>query len=156
MRVLTLVGSRSRPGGAWRGRVLVADGDAAARVRLGGALAGAGFSVSPEASGEGAIAAIEIGRFDAVILDEALLDIDGLNLLSYMRHRRPESPVIVTSRRRSIRSAVSVLRRGAARYVSSRIPAGELVALLDELARPTRRVLGAWRLGVAGDSADQS
>ena len=59
------------------------------------ALARAGFDVALEGSGEGAIAAAERARFDAVVVDKELPRLSGLDLVSFLSHRAPATPIVL-------------------------------------------------------------
>lgn len=142
MRVLPSTLKRDapiEPIDAGRGRVLAVDADPHVRARLGAILEGAGFGVTIAETGEGVVAAVETARFDVVILDEALPDMKALDLMFYLRHRCPETAIVVTGDQRGARHAALALRRGASRYTDKRVSAGDLVALLADVTR------GRWR-----------
>jgi mannose-1-phosphate guanylyltransferase len=114
-------------------RVLVVDHDPKMRVFLGETLERAGFAVTIAETGEALITAVEQTRFDAVVLDKEMPDINGLDLVFFMRHRWPETPVILVSSHGGDLSAAVALGRGAARYLDKPVRSSDLVAILQEV-----------------------
>ena len=144
-------------------RVLVVDHDPQTRVFLTETLESAGFAVTVAETGEALLTAVEQIRFDAVVLDKELPDINGLDLVFFMRHRRPGTPVILLSSHGGDLTAALARGRGAARYLDKPIRSSDLVAILHEMtgqrgptlnARPGSRVAGGdleFRDAPAGD-----
>jgi mannose-1-phosphate guanylyltransferase len=122
-------------------RVLVVDHDPEVRVLLGETLERAGFAVTIAETGEALITAVEQTRFDAVVLDKELPDINGLDLVFFMRHRRPGTPVILVSSHGGDLTAAVALGRGAARYLDKPVRSSDLVAILHETTGQRRREL---------------
>jgi len=54
-----------------------------------------GYDVSEAENGRRAIAALEAGGFDVVLTDFRMAEMNGLELLSEIKRRRPESAVIL-------------------------------------------------------------
>ena len=65
-----------------------------------------------------AIEAFEAGRFDLVITDLKLPNSDGMAVLSHIKKRAPELPVIVITAFGSIDNAVAAIQQGAFDYVT--------------------------------------
>ncbi len=68
--------------------------------------------------GDQAIEAFEAGRFDLVITDLKLPSVNGMEVLSHIKQKAPELPVIVITAFGSIDNAVNAIRQGAFDYVT--------------------------------------
>jgi two-component system sensor histidine kinase ChiS len=80
-----------------------------------------GYSVHAAQDGQTALEQIKREKFDLVLLDIMMPDLDGLELLSLIRRTHPitELPVILVTGLGSSANIVEGLRRGANDYVSS-------------------------------------
>jgi DNA-binding response OmpR family regulator len=74
--------------------VLVIDDDPDMRHVLSDFLQRSGYRVVEAANGQEGIFAAESEPIDAVILDKEMPGMNGLDVLSFFRHRRPQLPVI--------------------------------------------------------------
>jgi DNA-binding NtrC family response regulator len=72
-----------------------------------------GLEVTCATSGREAISAVEEETFDAVILDLAMPDLDGLETLRRLHEIQPELQVMILSGRATVKTAVEAIRRGA-------------------------------------------
>lgn len=70
---------------------------------------------------------VEAVRPDLVITDLYMPEVDGLTIVSQLRARRPDLPVVVMTANGSEEAAVGALRVGAASYVPKQRLADELV-----------------------------
>lgn len=79
--------------------VLVADSNQSNRKHLTRHLADGGFCVIPAASGGDVLLQCEIDPPDVLVIDAALVDMDGYELCSRLRHdpRTADLPIIVTT-----------------------------------------------------------
>jgi DNA-binding response OmpR family regulator len=77
-------------------------------------------------------------RFDALMLDLALPDADGAELLREMRRRQDATPVIVISARGQRSDRIDMLDLGADDYMVKPIDIGELGARLRAVTRRVR------------------
>jgi DNA-binding response OmpR family regulator/tRNA A-37 threonylcarbamoyl transferase component Bud32 len=113
-----------RENGAGRGNrgsaLLVVDDNEANRDLLSRRLVTAGYAVASASSGPEALAALAEGRFDAVLLDVMMPEMDGLEVLRRIRLRFgvTELPVIMASALGESRDVVEALRLGASDYVT--------------------------------------
>ena len=109
-------------------RVLVVDDERLIRWTLQEKLTSDGYDVVVAADGSEAVQAVKGGRFDCVLLDLRLPDIDGVTLLRKLKHIRPELAVIVVTACSSIDSAVDAMKSGAFDYISKPFDLGEIAA----------------------------
>jgi len=112
-----------------------------------------GFEVCGEAADrEGALAAMATCRPDLVILDLALKNADGLDLIKDIRLCHPKTPILVLSMYDESHFAERVVRAGANGYVSKQ----EAPAVL---MKAVRKVLGGeiyWTEKVAAQVASKA
>jgi two-component system nitrogen regulation response regulator NtrX len=95
------------------GRVLIVDDDAANRLAVRTILAGAGFEVTETGDAFTALDAIDRDTPHAVLLDIKMPGMDGLGLLSNLRQRAVEVPVVVLTGHGDEVTAASCLEAGA-------------------------------------------
>ncbi|MBL6852522.1 MAG: response regulator transcription factor [Alphaproteobacteria bacterium] len=116
--------------------LIVEDNEEFARL-LAGRLRAAGHTVSSAALMTEARHWLDGGQFDAVILDLALPDGDGLTLLRSLRDTGNPTPVLALTARNTIRERVEGLSAGADDYLGKPFDFDELQArLLAILRRP--------------------
>src|SRR5215471_10617763 len=82
-------------------------------------------------------------EYDAIILDLMLPQKDGLEVLSELRAREIDAPVMLLTARDSIESKVHGLEIGADDYLTKPFDLRELVARIRALLRRTRETLSA-------------
>ena len=94
-------------------KVLVVDDHELSRDLFCKVLTSAGYAVREASDGLNAIRHMEESRFDVVLTDVAMPQMDGLELLTEIRDRWPDSRVVVHSNRLSWRVARLALVEGA-------------------------------------------
>lgn len=87
------------------------------------------------ATGNAALAAIEAGDFDVVVLDLSLPDRSGLDVLAHVKESKPRLPVLILSVSREEEFALRALRAGASGYLEKRSAPEELVTAIKRLAQ---------------------
>jgi CheY-like chemotaxis protein len=99
--------------------LLVVDDNEVNRDLLSRRLVSAGYAVAGAASGPEALTALDEGRFDLVLLDVMMPEMDGLEVLRRIRARFGvgELPVVMASALGDSRNLVDALRLGANDYV---------------------------------------
>jgi DNA-binding response OmpR family regulator len=115
--------------------VLLVDDDARILRTVGAGLRLEGFEVVPASGGRAALAAVE--RIDpaVMLLDMAMPDLDGLEVLRRLRAAGHDLPVCVLSARDEIGDRVAGLEAGADDYVVKPFALEEVVARLQALLR---------------------
>ena len=94
-------------------KVLVVDDHEPSRDLFCTALTSEGYAVRAASDGLNAIRHLEETRFDVVLTDVCMPQVDGLELLTKIRDRWPDSRVVVHSNRLSWRVARLALVEGA-------------------------------------------
>jgi diguanylate cyclase (GGDEF)-like protein len=98
-------------------KILLADDDHQLRETLQEFLAGQGYAVTAAANGHEAMAAIKEQEFALALLDLMLPGYSGLDLLSQLKARTPDTEVILFTGHAGLESAVQALRLGAYDYL---------------------------------------
>ncbi len=91
-------------------------------------LRSSGFATAVAGDGESGLAMATSGRFDLVVLDLGLPDIDGIEVLKRMRGRGMTAPVVILTARDGVHSTVEGLEGGADDYVTKPFRFEELLA----------------------------
>jgi len=136
-------------------RLLVVEDNDSLAAMLQGSLAAQGFAVDCMATLADSLAAAAAARYDAVILDLALPDGDGMGLVTYLRAAAIATPVLVLSARARLEDRIRGLNAGADDYLPKPFALDELIARLNALLRRPA-VLLATLLKVANISMDQT
>jgi DNA-binding NtrC family response regulator len=99
------------------GSILIIDDEAAIRESLETLLEFEGYSVESAETGEQGLAKIGQRPFDLVLLDYALPDRNGLEVLADIRERDPQLAVIVITAYGTVDNAVRVIQAGATNFI---------------------------------------
>lgn len=116
-------------------RVLVVEDEPKTLNSLAEGLALEGWSVVPVETGALAIQAVENGAFDLIILDWMLSDRDGLDVLTHVRGRGMQLPVLMLTARSTLTDRVVGLDSGADDYLTKPFAFPELLARCRALLR---------------------
>jgi len=130
-------------------RILCVDDEPAILRLIAAVLARDGHEAVPAADGRAALAALEGGRIDAVLLDLGLPDRDGLELIPRLRGDAGP-PVIVLTAREDVREKVAALDLGASDYVTKPFDGDELLARLRAALRQAGAAIQAGGVLVHG------
>ncbi len=100
------------------GAILVVDDDAVARQLLADALRKDGYDVEIAAGGADAIALGGTRRFDVVLTDIRMGEVDGLAVLREFRQRSPETAIVLLTAFGSMDGAIEGIKQGAYDYLA--------------------------------------
>lgn len=133
-------------------RILLIEDDSGLAERVRRYLDGAGFRVSPAATGTAGLEMEARESFDAIILDVMLPDKDGLEVCRHIRGRAA-TPILMLTARGSITDRIVGLEMGADDYLPKPFDPRELLARLKAILRrgrnaPNRDVLRFGRLEI--------
>jgi DNA-binding NarL/FixJ family response regulator len=120
--------------------VLIVDDHAVVRGGLRQVLADTGdFRISGEAAtGQEALALVQEGGWDVVLLDIGLPDLNGLEVLKRIKRLRPELPVLIFSMHSEDEFAISALNAGASGYLNKDSPPGQILTAIRTVAGGAR------------------
>ncbi len=116
-------------------RTLIVEDDAALSNGLSRILETEGHAVDVMSRGEQAVLAAAHERFDLVILDVGLPDIDGFEVLRRLRGTGQRMPVLILTARDAVDDRVQGLDLGADDYMTKPFAAPELAARVRALVR---------------------
>jgi DNA-binding response OmpR family regulator len=133
-------------------RVLVVEDDEKIAAFVENGLREAGFAVDSAVDGEQALHMALAVAYDAAVVDIMLPRLDGLSLVSTLRHRGIDTPILILSARQSVDDRVTGLQRGADDYLVKPFIFAELLARVQALVRRGSKTAEASRL-VCGDLA---
>jgi adenylate cyclase len=120
--------------------ILVVDDDADVRRMLQILLTNAGYRVSLAATGEEALAYLELVTPDLVLLDVALPGVDGCQVMEHIKSNpdRPFIPVILVTGHSDPQSKVAALDAGADDFLVKPVDLAELLARVRAMLRLQR------------------
>lgn len=113
-------------------RILIVDDEPIVGKRLKQSLEPHGYSVDTILSGREAMDAIEAARYDVVVTDIRMDDIDGIEVLSHTQAVSPTTQVIIITGYATIELAREALVRGAFDFIAKPFKPS---ALLDVIKR---------------------
>src|SRR6185369_13313193 len=121
-------------------RILIADDHAIVRKGLVQILADSpeAIVVDEASDGKEALAKVEGGDFDLVLLDISMPGRGGLDVLKELKNRNPRLPVLILSMHPEEHYAVRALRSGASGYLTKG-------SASDELVNAIRKVLSGGK-----------
>jgi len=112
--VITRRGQQPAPG---QGTILIVDDEASIRESLQTLLELEGFTVETAAGGEEGLARLAEQPMDLVLLDFAMPERDGLEVLREIRDRDPEQAVIMITAYGTVENAVAAMQAGATNFI---------------------------------------
>src|SRR5580693_2538670 len=133
-----------------RPTILVIDNEPASRHFLRKVLANAGYKVVEASTGAEAMDRISTNNCEMIVLDPALSDMDGLDVICGVR-QQTQIPVIVLSTRDDEHSKIRALDLGADDYLTKPFAEGELLARMRAALRHRFQAKGEEPNFVSGD-----
>ena len=134
-------------------RLLLVEDDPALLSILTAATGFGGFESESVKTGLEALRAFEDGRFDAVLMDLGLPDMDGGEVLTTLRGLS-DVPILVVSGRGSERDKIQALDLGADDFIAKPFLPGELLARIRAALRRHRAQRGGGAPAAAGAEED--
>jgi len=116
MSEVAVLSRRSREAGV-TGSVLIIDDESAIRESLETLLEFEGYSVDSAETGEQGLARLGEQTYDLVLLDFALPDRNGLEVLAEIRDRDPQMAVIMITAYGTVDNAVRAMQSGATNFI---------------------------------------
>jgi DNA-binding NtrC family response regulator len=116
MSEVAVLSRRSRESGV-TGSVLIIDDESAIRESLETLLEFEGYSVDSAETGEQGLACLGEQTYDLVLLDFALPDRNGLEVLAEIRDRDPQMAVIMITAYGTVDNAVRAMQSGATNFI---------------------------------------
>lgn len=118
--------------------ILVVDDELLIRDLLYDFFTGQGWEISVAEDGEKALAMTRNKKFDLILSDIKMPQMDGLTLSSHVRQSTPEMPIVLMTGYPSVDSAVAALRSKVNDYVIKPFNITHLFKLLESLVQDRR------------------
>jgi DNA-binding NtrC family response regulator len=115
-----------------KNRILVVDDEEALRTVLSTELSSEGYEVSAAADGNEAIDLVKDNNYDLVLLDIKMPNVDGFEVLKFVKGTKPDIKVIMLTGFADLKNAIESKRLGAEDFVSKPY---DLVDLLTTIER---------------------
>ena len=119
-------------------RILVVDDKQSFCFMIKGYLEDAGYEADCAANGGEALALLEHGRFDLVLSDMVMPEMDGMTLLRQVRSLQPLIPFVLVTAHGSVDSAVAAMKEGADDYLLKPLNREELLVVVERLLEYAR------------------
>jgi EAL domain-containing protein (putative c-di-GMP-specific phosphodiesterase class I)/CheY-like chemotaxis protein len=117
------------------GSVLLVDDEPALLTAYARSLVLAGFVVDKASDGRQAIELVSQKRFDAIVSDISMPELDGIEVLRMVRERDLDVPVILVTGGASLETALQAVEHGALRYLQKPIDVATLVSVVTQAVR---------------------
>ena len=120
-------------------QILVVDDDSASRALMVQILAEDGHALIACSDGAEAMEQLDHApEFDVVVSDIRMVDVDGLEVLDWVRKHAPETPVLLVTAFGNVDGAVDAIRRGAYDYISKPYDVNAIKLVVDRALRHRR------------------
>jgi len=130
-------------------KILIIDDDLDLCTLLGRFLSKNGYEVDAAHSGAKGIAKFSAGKFDLVICDYRLGDMEGIKVLTSLRQQNPGVKVLMITGYSDIKTAVEVIKLGAFDYIVKPLIPDEVLSVINKtIQQPTPTISET----IAGDS----
>lgn len=122
-------------------KVLIVEDDKIISDFVAKGLVEAGFTVDQAFNGEVGLDLAMEGSYDALIVDLMLPELDGLSVISSLRHNRVSTPVLILSAKHTVDDRIKGLETGGDDYLVKPFSFGELLARINALTRRSFNVI---------------
>ncbi len=139
-----------------KNRLLLVDDEPGSRLGVRAYLEGRGYDIDEADSVEAARAQLERHVPDVALVDWALPDGTALDLLSHIKTRGVDVPVVVLTGHASIELAVLAVKEGAEQFLTKPVELASLAAVIDrviEHQQNSRRVIAAHARQVTNEDS---
>ncbi len=118
--------------------VLVVDDDDTHRTMLKTLVGGWGYDVEEADDGSTAIAKVEEGPFDLILMDVRMLKVSGIEALERIKAFNPAIPITIMTAYSSVETAVEALKKGAYDYLTKPLDFDKLRLTLERAMEHVR------------------
>ena len=135
-------------------KILLVEDDPAIVVTLHRVLAGEGYEVSIEKTGDSGLARAKESAVDLVITDLKLPGLSGLELVRQLHIARPRLPILMVTAHGSTETAIEATQSGAYDYLLKPFDIPELLKLVEDAVAASRLMSEPVQIGAASPSHD--
>lgn len=122
-----------------RPRILVIDDEEIVRVSCKKCLIPEGYDVDVAANGVEGLSMTENNRYDVILTDLKMPDMDGMEFLVKVKERHPDTKVIMITGYSTVEHAVKAMRMGAYNYIEKPFTPDALIeAVKEAMAQETK------------------
>lgn len=115
-----------------RPKILVLDDEEIVRVSCKKCLTPEGYDVDVAANGVEGLAMTENSRYDVILTDLKMPDMDGMEFLVKVKERHPDTKVIMITGYSTVEHAVKAMRMGAFNYIEKPFTPDALIDAVKE------------------------
>jgi two-component system response regulator HydG len=106
--------------------ILVVDDEPGQRAMLRAVLTAEGYQVAEGEDGASALAHVEAGFYDLILMDVRMAQLDGMAALKAIKARSPGIPIVLMTAYGTVRDAVEAMKAGAYDYLTKPLDIDEL------------------------------
>jgi len=117
--------------------ILIIDDEEIIRMSCERALQVSGFETGVAANGREGLEMLEKGKYDVVLLDLKMPDMDGMEVLDKIKSSWPDINVIMISGYSTVDTAVKALRRGAVNFIQKPFSPDTIISAINEVTDKT-------------------
>ncbi len=129
-------------------RILIVDDDTELRGNLSDVLQDAGYTTAEAHNGQAALNLLESEDFTLVLLDMVMPGMNGIDTLTALKHKKPQTKVIMITAFATVQNAVNAIQKGASDYVTKPFKIEDLLATIGRVLEEARFEEGAAKIGL--------
>jgi DNA-binding NtrC family response regulator len=122
-----------------KGKVLVIDDELIIRTSCSRALSPEGFEVKTAQNGLDGLRMIEEEKFDIVLTDLKMPDVDGIEILRKIKERWPDIEVIIITGYQTVDTAVKSIKLGAFDYIEKPFTPDALISAVSNALKQRKK-----------------
>lgn len=130
--------------------ILIVDDDAGIRAGLQRVLNEEGYTVEMANTAEEALTILSQERFNLVITDLQMPGMDGLELLTQIKQRSPDIPVVMITAHGSMDTVIQALRHGVSDFVNKPFKPAELLNIVHRESKALEQIRPSGPSAVLG------
>lgn len=112
--------------------IFIVDDEAPIRKVLNTHLTKEGFNVIESSGGNGVFDHLSANKFDLVISDIRMPEVDGSEILDYVTKEHKTTPIIMLTGLTDINTAIDIMKRGAFDYITKPVKKAELMNTINK------------------------
>jgi DNA-binding NtrC family response regulator len=113
-------------------KVLIVDDEVEFSSTLAERMTNRGLTVETVANGVDAVARIDKGSFDAIVLDMVMPGMDGIETLKRIREKKPDLQIILLTGHASLEKGIESIKLGALDFLEKPADLAQLLAKIQE------------------------
>jgi DNA-binding NtrC family response regulator len=122
-----------------KGKILVVDDEAIVRTSCSRTLSPEGYEVRLATNGAEGLKMASEERFDLVLTDLKMPDMDGIEVLRIIKEKWPETAVIIVTGYQTVDTAVKAIKLGAYDYIEKPFTPDALISAVTEALTSTQK-----------------